>query len=297
MSSEIFSQDNLRAKLNQGQNINIYKAPLINTDKQRYGKIIDVWTATGNPNAGGSFTSNGSILNKQTTGALQFRDSAEGKNLYLADVNFYSSWKNVTDNNGTFLTNISTGLIHVWDRLWQNGGLNFNTSYIITQPSLTRYTAGDSLSLWFREYTLTSPIAITNFSVTYKNQNNQSNIVKFDLSVNNGIAGSYDVFAVPLLSGDTGIRQVESVSTTSATAGTYGLFIGKYYGAFPFVVQNGFPVSNSLLNTLQQIDNNACLTFGIQMAGRAYDSVITTQHSTTGTSMPSLMGNIRIIEA
>lgn len=304
MPSEIYTKNDLLTKIKQGQNIQIYKQPLSN-NYQRFGKIIDIWTANGNPPAGGTFTSNGSILNKQTTGALQFRSAAEGKNLYLADVNFYSSWKNVADNNGSFPINISTGLIHVWDRLWQNGSLVNPTSYSITQPNLTRYTDGNGLSLWFREYAQTKSVTIApvglNISISYINNNDQSKKVTFLSEGNNGIYGIYDAFCLPLTRDCNGIKKLTGATVDWAAAPiasiTYGFFIAKYYGAFPFVVQNGYPVSNSLVNTLQKINNDACLTFGIQMPGRPIDAAVGWQSSLIGTSMPSLMGNINIVEA
>jgi hypothetical protein len=298
--SLILSLSDYKNSLKKSQKISFFKDKIdLISINYRFGHIIDTWILNGNPAAGTTpATVNGSLLTKQSTGGLPFRSAADGKNIYLAGINFSALYERLRVIGGAISPEIGSGLIHVWDRVWHSGNISSNATTNFTSfPSLTRYSSGDGLSLWLTKYSTAQGSSISvdsTYTITYKNQNDETNVVVFVYK------GSTDLiyqrtacYQFPLLSGDTGIRSISQLINSAASAtGDHNLMIAKYYGAFPFVSLPGFQTNENMFESILPVHNDACLTFGIQFNYNQNSSYYNTTDLT-----PGCMGEITLIEA
>ena len=117
------------------------------------------------------------------------------------------------------------GTIHLYDRVWSCTGFNatLTTAQTVTSfPTLTRPDAnGTGLEIWIECYTATGATA-SNITVQYTNSAGVSgrNTVSTAHIVS---MPAFRMYQVPLQSGDTGVKSIQSV-TLSASTGTAGAF-------------------------------------------------------------------------
>lgn len=281
----------LRTSISSCQQGLLYKQT--GTLTRRYGKILDLFTVTGFPGAGtNSSTLAGAILNSATTGALSFSSAASGSNLYIAN-NISSSVVATTEfSSGNILPSNETVVVHVFDRVWHNGGIlaTTTTRQSWTPPALTRYTTGEGLSLWYLQQSSGSGTTTANYTLEYTNQAGSSSSVVITLRHGtDGISSPGDIFPLGLNSADTGIRALNaSTCSTSTGSGTYGFFIAKYLGFFISTPNSIAKSATSFLQSMPNINDNACITFAVQNA--------TTGTTTLGDHRYTLSCSLNIIQ-
>lgn len=260
----------------------------------RFGAIFDQWWSAGLPSAGstGSVGNAGVTLDRTSAGALPLTPAGSGHSLYLLSAFFQTLW----DSRSTAMAIPMTGgIIHVWDRLWYNDSLISNTiaRRSWSPPALTRYTTGEGLSIWYKQTTGGTGSGVVTYTLEYTNSDNvaQTSTYTWDHGGLSQIGLQNQMVAVPLVTGDKGVRAVTAV-TQSATivTGAYGFMIQKYIGAFPVDLQESFPSPTSIMNGLPAIHNDAHLVFGIQM-GPPYNN-----STFIASTVPTLGGELIFVE-
>jgi hypothetical protein len=156
------------------------------------------------------------------------------------------------------------GTLFLCDRLSHQSGLS-GTSLVaqttnLPTAALTRYTDGIGVSAAFEIYTLigTSAPVVT---ASYTNQagtSGQTSIGTLLGGTNQREVGRF--IPMPLASGDTGVRSVESVTLASSTGtvGNFGITLYKMLAAFPLEL---FSTSRDqfLAGNLIDVHDDACL--------------------------------------
>lgn len=171
----------------------------------------------------------------------------------------------------------------IYDRLCHQGGLSGNVTGAQTTnlptAALTRYTSGEGVMMAVEVYTSLGVTAST-LSVSYTNSSGTSGRTSPEIGVTNTSPLNYiqsgSFFMLPLQSGDTGVRSVESVtlSVATGTVGNFGITLLKPLamiranGADP---DRGNFVDGNLLGGIPSIANNACLWRSVY-----YDNITTT---------------------
>jgi hypothetical protein len=170
---------------------------------------------------------------------------------------------------GFRLTSFNPGALLVADRLSHTGGL----SATVTTPqttnlptaALTRYTDGVGVMMALTIYTLIGTTATT-VSATYTNQagvgSRVTPLVPFGGTRNRE---ANRMIFLPLQSGDTGVRSVESVTVTATTgtAGNFGVTLfrllqGISIESLSGVGAGGF-VSGWTVGGIPRVEPDACL--------------------------------------
>jgi hypothetical protein len=208
----ITNQDGLVAAMATGQSVCINKIGTRTTVSPGWFSTIDL---SGNPGAGvlaGTNTANGVVPTDATAGCPPI-NSFTGANVgYLATANVGSS---------------VAARYRLCDMLFKAGAYAFNANVTLaSQPSYSaRIPGGDykGTELWME--------AVTAFgggnlflTVTYTNQDGTTG--RTTGSVNLATAPTLGrMMQIPLASGDTGLRAIESVTASSVTSGTFNLLV------------------------------------------------------------------------
>jgi len=222
------------------------------------GSWHSLWTVAGQPGAGAAQgTVNGAIPTSATVGAFPFTNPTGGALSYLARL---------------ALSSTQMGFFTLYDRLWHDSGLSatVTTSQAITQPALTRWTAGDGNELWIEIYTATTASATA--TITYTNQAGVAGKTTSVVIPASTVAGQ--AIPVPLAAGDTGIRAVTAAQlSASMTAGNWGLTILRDVASFPVANANMGTVLNAYDLGLPQIQDNAALAWMVLLNGTATPAI------------------------
>lgn len=122
-------------------------------------------------------------------------------------------------------------VIEFYDRLQHIGSLSGTVTTAQTVGgSLTRNTTGDGNFIGVEIYTAVGATATT-ITASYTNQSGTSGrtTIAMPFGGSTGNAGVNRMFILPLQSGDTGVRSVQSVTlaATTGTAGNFGVIIGN----------------------------------------------------------------------
>jgi len=210
------------------------------------GRLSSLWVTT--PDAGVAPTT-AVIPTSATAGALPLPSTAAIKRL----VKF--------EHSGAF------GMLYLADRLSHQGGLSgiVTTAQTTNLPTaaLTRYTGGDGVWIGLEIYTLVGTTATT-VTASYTNQAGTPG--RTTVAVVLGGTGFREVGRVvqlPLQSGDTGVRSVESVTVLASTltAGNFGVTLFRPLMMLPMFV--GVPVSPDMLRSggcqMPPVGQDACL--------------------------------------
>lgn len=159
----------------------------------------------------------------------------------------------------------------IYDRLCHQAGLSGNVTGAQTTnlptAALTRYTSGEGVMMAVEVYTSVGTTGST-LSVSYTNSSGTSGRTSPEVALSSAApnytyaAGSF--ILIPLQSGDTGVRSVESVTLSVATgaAGNFGITLFK-----PLAMtktdssdnSRGSFVDGNLLGGIPSVVNNACL--------------------------------------
>lgn len=165
---------------------------------------------------------------------------------------------------------IGGGMMMIIDRLSHQGGLDgtvisAQTTNLPT-AALTRYTTGDGVLAAIEIYTLIGATATT-ISVSYTNQAGTSGKISPDTVFGgSGYNAAQRFIPIPLASGDTGFRSVESVTVlaSTGTAGNFGILLFKPLTMFPTKCDFTPSHWNALIQggcQLPKIETDACLQF------------------------------------
>lgn len=293
----------LRAAYDAGQRVSWHKEPVAfpflgNAHIGGFGHIWDYWQATGYPAAGinpGTFA--GNLYSKASQGAQPLSTTA-GSTYVLADVQPTATWLPAQNPSLDPLWANSEWHLHVWDRVWANGGLPLNSTsrQSWVPPALTRYTSGLGLSLWLRMYTIQATASST-VTIEYVNSDGVSRtFASTQLFNTNYVYYPYVAVPMPLQLGDRGIRSITAVTLSASTAGagTYGFMIAKYLGAYRCnsTTQPEASAPVSPLSALPQFDGDACLTFGVQVGANHNP---TTNTLVTAGTMPRVALEAKVV--
>lgn len=273
----ILTLNQFRLALNGAQHISCHKEPVVTPfagfPQIVGGMIYDYWEASGYPSAGvNASTAVGTLYSNSSVGAINM-STLSGSTYALCNLQSTAAWIPTENTTGYPLPGSSEYTIHLWDRIWVNGGLPLNTTarQSWTPPALTRYTTGAGLSLWMRIYN-TQVINNSNVTLEYVNSEGVSRTATtFHSFTGNSLFWRYLAIPMPLQLGDRGIRSLNAVTLgTASSSGTYGFMIAKYLGAFRVntTLQSDSSASHamSIFSGLPQFDGTACLSFGIQLA-------------------------------
>jgi hypothetical protein len=209
----ITNQDGLVAAMATGQSV------AINKTATRSGLIAAAWSSTidlaGNPGAGvlaGTNTANGVVPNDATAGCPPI-NSFTGANVgYIATANMGSS---------------IAARYRLCDMLFKAGAYAFNANVTLaSQPSYSaRIPGGDykGTELWLECVTAFGGGNLS-IAVTYTNQDGTTGRTTGTVAL--GTAPTLArMMQIPLASGDTGLRTIESVTATGVTSGTFNLLV------------------------------------------------------------------------
>ena len=186
---------------------------------------------------------------------------------------------------GVDITALNAGTILVYDRVWSCSGFSgtVTTAQTVTGfPTLTRPDSnGTGLEIWIECYTATGATA-SNITVQYTNQagtsgrNTVSTAHLISMPANR-------MYQVPLQSGDTGVRSVQSVtmSSTTGAAGNCGVTLMERIATIPLTTANVSSVLDFASLGLPAILNNTAINL---------------IHQGTTTSSGIILGNMIFIE-
>jgi hypothetical protein len=192
----------------------------------------------------------GEQCSRSTTGAIPFTAAGTGKALYLARF--------------AFSPNQAVG-VFLMDRLYHCHGLSgtVTTTQTVNNGTVSlpaRGGTGEGVELWLEWNTATGSTAV-NATVSYTNQNGVSG--RTGVVALTATMRARNAMRVPLQTGDTGVRSVESVtlSATTGTAGGFGVVLAKRVVTLPNSVANAVAGAGPFALGIPKIDPNACLFF------------------------------------
>ena len=211
------------------------------------GTFQSLWTAAGLPAAGANPASLATVIpTSATAGALHFVNPATGLS-YISKIS--SSQQTI-------------GTLILYDRIAHSSGLNgtLTTAQAVNGAALTRHTTGEDVELFLEVYTATGATA-SNVIISYTNSAGVAGRTTPAVAMQvTPVAGQ--MLPIPLQSGDTGIRSVQSVtlSASTATAGNFGITLVKRIAEIPITVAGTGVVLDPFALGFPQIENNACLS-------------------------------------
>lgn len=182
------------------------------------------------------------------------------------------------------------GTVTIYDRLADISGLSatVTTAQNTTSLAANRWNGSDSVGnqIWIEIFTIIGATATT-LTVNYTNQDGTSG--RTSQAVAFGGTGRREatrLISVPLQSGDTGVRSVESVTVTATTgtAGDFGVVIARPLISFPIGLAGAGCNVDCLTQfpSMPEIKDNAALSLMM--------------YATTTTS-PSSFGFLSMVEA
>jgi hypothetical protein len=204
-----------------------------------------------------------------TTATACSRSTAGALNVDIAN----SAGSNKLYFIGSTLENYNT----IWyrsfllvDRLSHQGGLSYTltTTQTTNLPTaaLTRYTDGSGVMIGITTYgALNAGFTGGTVTMSYTNQSGTSGRTAVATTMPAGNARAIGTFGIiSLQSGDTGVRSVESVtSSITATSGTFGVCLFKPLGIVSFtdtcIYFNNF-IDGGFMGGIPEIIDDACLS-------------------------------------
>lgn len=232
------------------------------------GAWVSPWLGGGFPAQGVTPSSglSGDVPTAATVGALALVNAGSGA---LALARLHAS-----------LTGLGvTGVVMLYDRLWQNSGTNvtITTGQTVNSVALTRPDAnGGQAEAWWQVYA-TMGTGTPQVTLAYTDQDGNtaqsavSGVLATAMAV--GRTGPFQLAA-----GDTGVRSIQTwTADATFTSGTIGLVIRRLLAIAPIMGGNMDALSDVLRSGLVAIPANACLELvvyggssaGIQVQGEA----------------------------
>ena len=182
-------------------------------------------TSVGFPIAGSvPATGAGAAATNTTAGSLKVPSAlGAGENLFLGQVSLGMQ---------------TIGTLILYDRLWHTSGLNgtLTTAQTVGTGTLPRYATGDGVELWLEWYTATGS-TVTNVTASFTRQDGTAGQTTTSLALPASVPANR-MYQLPLPSGSTGVRSVESVtlSASTLTAGNFGVTLLKRLAVIPIQI-------------------------------------------------------------
>ena len=183
------------------------------------------------------------------------------------------------------LTGVTSGAIHIYDRVWSCSGFSgiVTTAQAVTNfPTITRPDVnGTGLEIWIECYTATGATA-SNVTVQYTNQSGTAGRNTVSTAHITSMPANR-MYPVPLQAGDTGVKSVQSVtlSASTGTAGSFGVTLLKRIATIPLATANIPTVQDFATLGFSKIPANTALNF---------------IHQGTTTSSGIILGSFTLIE-
>jgi hypothetical protein len=221
----ISTQAQLSAAIAGAQEIDLAKTQRISS--------TSTWASLFNNaiNAGtlaGTSTAAGVVPTDATTGCPTIFPFGAGNTGYIASVEFSAARTDVDSATNFRLL--------VADMLFKAGAYNFSNANVTLagQPSYSsRIPGGDykGVTIWIECVTASTGNPV--ITVTYTNQDGVAG--RTGTIALGGVLNAGRIFVLPLQAGDTGVQKIESVVSTTATAGTFNVLILRmlWMGATP----------------------------------------------------------------
>jgi hypothetical protein len=234
------------------------------------GRLNSLWQYNGQP-CGGAVPGAAAAPTNATNGSMRHTNPGGSREKWLLGLAVVSSL---------------AGTLFLYDRLLHCGGLDGT----VTTPqtvggALTRNTGGEGNQIWVEIYTQIGTTART-ITASYTNQAGTAGRTTEAAAI--GGTGSREatrLIRLPLASGDTGVRSVESVtlSDSTGTAGEFGVTITKEILLAPLPNSGVGTIRDCIagLPSIMRIEANACLAL-------AWMPLITT--------VPQLFGSLHFVE-
>lgn len=218
-----------------------------------------------------AYTSGGTTYNQSaiTTGFPKW-SAGSGTQTYIGRV------------GATFAT---AGTLHLYGLLWACSGFN---STVTTAQSVvsfsgmpTRNPTGDGCEIWIGCSSATGATA-SNVTVQYTNSANVSGRNTVSTAHITSMPANR-MYQVPLQSGDTGVKSIQSItfSASTATAGNVWVLIMDRYASIASAVPNVSVVADAIAAGLPTLYDESCMLF---------------VHQASTTSSGIIMGNLSIIQ-
>lgn len=214
------------------------------------GLFHSLWKTAGNPAAGANPGNiNGTIPVDSTLGAFAFVNAVA--NSYMG---YFSASSTVA------------GSLTLYDRLWHSSTMSGTQtiSTAITPASLTRYTTGQGVEMWGEIYTAIGTTAAT-LTVQFTNEaGTTAQSATYAHPANAEAVGQMFPFVLP--AGSTGVRAPTNYiwSTSTLTAGDFGLTLMKRLVTIPLQTGNRPEVYDAITCGLREVADDACLAFMVQ---------------------------------
>lgn len=161
----------------------------------------------------------------------------------------------------------AVGMLVLYDRLAHVSGLSGTvaTAQNVNGGSpgaVTRYTTGERNEIWIELYTAIGA-TITTITASYTNQSGVGATTQAPTIGGTGRSESGRLIRVPFASGDTGVRDVTSVTlaATTGTAGNFGVTIARPLLYIPIATINGAAAMWFANGPMPEIKADACLAW------------------------------------
>lgn len=214
-----------------------------------------LWQMVGWPTHGSAPGAVAVIPTSATSGALGQANASGGRTLYL--------------NSISSMTQLTAGELVLADRLATISGLDatVTTAQTITGLAVTRYTGTESVGneIWIEIYAAIG-VSATTIKASYTNQAGTAGQVTPLVGIGGvGLDEAQGLIRLPLASGDSGVRSVESITFTAGTgtAGNVGVTIMRHLSVIEFTSVRAAELRNLLGPDFPPvpIKDNACLFF------------------------------------
>jgi hypothetical protein len=215
------------------------------------GGLYSSWTVAGEPGQGAAPSSGlgGDIPTKATAGAPNFVNPGSG-NTYLAGVDALIRQSSTEGIN----------YLAVYDRLWQNSGINVTiaTGQTINSTALTRPNAnGADVEAWWEVYA-TMGAGTPTVTLAYTDQDNNAETTGSSGALSSamglGRCGPFNLAA-----GDTGVRSIQTwTASATFTSGTIGLVLRRLVTGI-YSLPSTLVRFDALAVGLPRIYDDACL--------------------------------------
>ena len=246
----VTSMDDIASGLATSQQLNFFFPSATNVAGGWINLNRAVTTSFGQQAVPTSYASGGTLHDDSQVGFPKWENPTAPALSYLAQT------------KATFAT---AGTIHLYDRVWSCSAMVGNVATaqtVVSFPTLTRPDAnGNGLEIWIECYTATGSTA-SNVTVQYTNSAGVSGRNTVSTAHITSMPANR-MYQVPLQSGDTGVKSIQSVtlSVSTGTAGSFGVSLMRRLSSISSVVPNVGQTMDFTQLGLPQIYDNAALTF------------------------------------
>lgn len=246
----VTSMDDIASGLSNSQQFNLFIPSATNVAGGWINLNRAVTTSFGQQAVPTSYASGGTLHDDSQAGFPKGHNPTPPALSYLAQI------------KATFAT---AGTIHLYDRVWSCSAMVGNVATaqtVVSFPTLTRPDAnGVGLEIWIECYTATGSTA-SNVTVQYTNSAGTSGRNTVSTAHITSMPANR-MYQVPLQSGDTGVRSIQSLtlSVSTGTAGSIGVTLMRRLSSISSPVPNVGQTMDFTQLGLPQIYDNSALNF------------------------------------